>query len=293
VGGVDDLSTATESSLASLMVGREVVLRVDKSAAHPGEEVLKVKDLRAVDDRGVETLTGATFSVRAGEIVGIAGVEGNGQTELVEVLTHLRPAIGGEAHLQNRNLLHTSTRHITEAGVGYIPQDRQRFAMVLPFGVDYNSVLSSYYLKPFTSGFVIDEKAVDKYAGQLVKKFDIRTPSVRTPGGSLSGGNQQKCVVAREFSRDNKLMIAVQPTRGLDVGSIEFIHKGLVSQRDEGVAVLLVSSELDEVMSLSDRIAVIYKGKIVAIVDSTKVTREELGLLMAGAVPESGVGAAQ
>jgi len=285
VGGVDDVSKATESSLAALMVGREVVLRVEKGPAHPAEEVLVIKDLHALDDRGIETLSGTSLTVRAGEIMGVAGVEGNGQTELVEVLTHLRPAVRGEATLNGENLLHLTTRKITEAGVGYIPQDRQRFGMVLPFGVDYNMVLSSYYRAPFSNGLTIDEKAVDKYAEGLVKRFNIRTPSVTTAGGSLSGGNQQKCVVGREFSRKNKLLIAVQPTRGLDVGSIEFIHKGLIEQRDSGIAVLLVSSELDEIMSLSDRIAVMYKGQVVAVVDADKVTREELGLLMAGAVP--------
>jgi simple sugar transport system ATP-binding protein len=236
----------------------------------------------------VETLRGASFTVREGEILGIAGVEGNGQIELVEVLTQLRHANHGTATLYGLNLLHSSTRKITEAGVGYIPQDRQRYAMVLPFGVDYNMVLSTYYREPFFNGLTINEKAVDDYAEKLVKRFDIRTPSVKTTSGSLSGGNQQKCVVGREFSRDNKLLIAVQPTRGLDVGSIEFIHKGLISQRDGGVAVLLVSSELDEIMSLSDRIAVMYKGQIVAVLDAGKATREELGLLMAGAGTTAG-----
>jgi simple sugar transport system ATP-binding protein len=288
VGGVDDLSSATEASLASLMVGREVVLQVEKGPAHPGQDVLVVNNLHAHDDRGVETLRGASFTVREGEILGIAGVEGNGQIELVEVLTQLRHANHGTATLYGLNLLHSSTRKITEAGVGYIPQDRQRYAMVLPFGVDYNMVLSTYYREPFFNGLTINEKAVDDYAEKLVKRFDIRTPSVKTTSGSLSGGNQQKCVVGREFSRDNKLLIAVQPTRGLDVGSIEFIHKGLISQRDGGVAVLLVSSELDEIMSLSDRIAVMYKGQIVAVLDAGKATREELGLLMAGAGTTAG-----
>ncbi|NWJ46215.1 MAG: ABC transporter ATP-binding protein [Chloroflexi bacterium] len=288
VGSVDDLSKATEASLASLMVGREVVLQVNKGPSHPGEEVLVVHDVKALDDRGVAILQGASLSVRTGEILGVAGVEGNGQIELVEVLTHLRHATGGSATLNGMDLLHSSTRKITEAGVGYIPQDRQRFAMVLSFGVDYNMVLSSYYREPFSNGLTINEKKVDEYALELVKRFDVRTPTVQTPSGSLSGGNQQKCVVGREFSRKNKLMIAVQPTRGLDVGSIEFIHNGLVEQRDAGVAVLLVSSELDEVMSLSDRIAVMYKGRVVAIVEADKVTREELGLLMAGAGTTAG-----
>lgn len=290
VGSVEDLSTATEASLAALMVGRSVVLRVEKGPANPKEEILKVSKLSALDDRGVMSLDGASFNVRAGEVVGVAGVEGNGQTELVEVLTGLREAESGLAFLENLALVGSTTRHTTEAGVGYVPQDRQRFGLVLGYGVDDNVVLNSYYLKPFTKGWTIDHKAVDRHAAELVKKFDIRTPNVETQAGKLSGGNQQKAVVAREFSRPNKLLIAVQPTRGLDVGSIEFIHQNLIKQRDSGVAVLLVSSELDEIMSLSDRIAVMYKGKVVAVVDNTaqtdeerEVLRNELGLLMAGA----------
>jgi len=285
VGVVEDLASATEESLAALMVGRTVLLRVEKGPAHPGAEVLTLRDLKASDDRGVMTLNGASLTVRAGEVLGVAGVEGNGQIELVEVLTGLRSAQGGEALLSGHNLINQPPRQITKAGVGYVPQDRQRFGLVLGYGVDVNMVLSSYYQKPFSNGLTINKKAVDSYAARLVKKFDVRTPSVETSAGSLSGGNQQKVVVAREFSRDNKLLIAVQPTRGLDVGSIEFIHSNIITQRDAGVAVLLVSSELDEVMSLSDRIAVMYKGQVVATVDAATATREELGLLMAGAVP--------
>ena len=291
VGGVDDLNTATEESLAALMVGRSVVLRINKTPSRPAEEVLAVKGLKATDDRGVMTLAGASLSVRAGEVVGVAGVEGNGQTELVEVLTGLRSAIDGVAFLETLPLLNSTTRQVTEAGVGYVPQDRQRFGLVLPYGVDDNLVLSSYYRKPFARGWTIDHRAVDKYAAGLVQKFDIRTPNVETHAGKLSGGNQQKAVVAREFSRENKLVIAVQPTRGLDVGSIEFIHNNIIAQRDAGIAILLVSSELDEILSLSDRIAVMYKGRVVAVVENNAHTdeerenlRNELGLLMAGVV---------
>ncbi len=293
VGGVDDLSTATEESLAALMVGRSVVLRIEKGQSHPGKEVLKIENLQALDDRGIMSLNGTSLSVRAGEVVGVAGVEGNGQTELVEVLTGLRPATGGQAYLEGQTLIGQTPRECTEAGVGYVPQDRQRFGLVLPYGVDDNLVLSSYYRAPFVKGLVIDHKAVDQYAEKLVKKFDIRTPNVITQAGKLSGGNQQKAVVAREFTRENKLLIAVQPTRGLDVGSIEFIHQNLISQRDAGVAVMLVSSELDEILSLSDRIAVMYKGQVLAVVENKTHTdeereelRQELGLLMAGAVKQ-------
>ena len=286
VDEVQDLKAATESSLAAMMVGRSVLLRVDKKSATPGAEILSVQNLQSLDDRGAKTLNGATLRVRAGEIVGVAGVEGNGQIELVEVLTGLRPATAGVIFLENESLLGANPRHITETGVAYVPQDRQRFALVMPDGIDDNMVLNSYYRTPFSNGLTINRKAVDKFAGSLVKKFDVRTPSVETPVQKLSGGNQQKVVVAREFSRSNKLLIAVQPTRGLDVGSIEFIHSNIIEQRDAGVAVLLVSSELDEIISLSDRIAVMYKGQVIATVDASTTTREELGLLMAGVVPE-------
>jgi general nucleoside transport system ATP-binding protein len=293
VGGVDDLSQATEASLAALMVGRSVVLRVDKSVATPGAEVLSVRDLSAKDDRGIMTLNKANLSVRSGEIVGIAGVEGNGQTELAEVLTGLRKAESGFIFLDNKPLVGESPRHITESGVGYVPQDRQRFGLVLGYGINDNMVLSSYYRPPFSKGVMTDQKAINAQSTELVRQYDVRTPSIETPCGNLSGGNQQKVVVAREFSRDNKLLIAVQPTRGLDVGSIEFIHNSIIRQRDTGVAVLLISSELDEIMSLSDRIAVMYKGEVVAVVENTAHTdeerenlRNELGLLMAGAIKE-------
>jgi simple sugar transport system ATP-binding protein len=286
VGGVTALKEATEASLASLMVGRTVLLHVDKKPAQPGPEILSIKNLAAFDDRGVPTLNNATINVRAGEIVGVAGVEGNGQIELVEVLTGLRPATGGMIFLENESLLGSNPRHITEHGVAYVPQDRQRFALVMPDGIDDNMVLNTYYRTPFSNGLTINRKAVDKYAADLVKKFDVRTPSIETPVSKLSGGNQQKVVVAREFDRKNKLLIAVQPTRGLDVGSIEFIHSSIVAQRDAGVGVLLVSSELDEIISLSDRIAVMYKGQVIATVDAATTTRDELGCLMAGIIPD-------
>lgn len=286
VGEVEDLSHATESSLAAMMVGRSVLLRVDKKPAQPGAEILAVKNLQAIDDRGAPTLNGASLTVRAGEIVGVAGVEGNGQIELVEVLTGLRPATNGLAFLENESLIGANPRQITQSGVAYVPQDRQRFALVMPDAIDDNMILNTYYRVPFSNGLTINRKAVDKFAAGLVQKFDVRTPSLFVPVGKLSGGNQQKVVVAREFSRENKLLIAVQPTRGLDVGSIEFIHRSIVDQRDAGVAVLLVSSELDEIISLSDRIAVMYKGQVIAIVDTATTTREELGLLMAGVVPD-------
>jgi ABC-type uncharacterized transport system ATPase subunit len=365
-----------EQFLASLMVGREVLLRVAKGEAAPRDVVLSVRDLRAYDDRGALAVDGAGFEVRAGEVLGIAGVQGNGQTELVEVLTGLRRAVSGEMVIAGQPIRLGDPRRVTDAGVAHIPEDRQRYGMVKPFSVADNLVLNRYYLPPVatfptprqfpaalalylvifggvafllanlwntfyptfaenlrlaeldprsdaapfiaalalsvaaallgfglahwvgtlstrllrrmlatdqaSSGLQLDERAVTQNAERLIGEFDIRTPSAATSGGSLSGGNQQKMVVAREFSRKPRLLIASQPTRGIDVGSIEFIHQRIVQQRDNGAAVLLVSAELDEIMALSDRIAVMYKGQIIETLPAKAATREQLGLLMAG-----------
>jgi len=217
-------------------------------------------------------------------------VQGNGQTELVEAITGLRPARLGSVTIAGNEYANTTPRKITEAGSGHVPEDRQEDGLVLPYSIADNLVLNTYYLPPFAHGLTRDEGAVNANAQKLVKEYDVRTPSPFVPVANLSGGNKQKVIIARELSRPIKLLIAAQPTRGVDVGSIEFIHKTIVAQRDEGAAVLLVSAELDEVMSLSDRIAVIYHGKIVAIVPASEVTREDLGLLMAGAVPEGVTG---
>ncbi|MBC7223878.1 MAG: ATP-binding cassette domain-containing protein, partial [Anaerolineae bacterium] len=219
---------------------------------------------------------------RAGEVLGIAGVQGNGQTELVEALTGLRPVEAGQVLISGVDVTNASPRKIMEQGVAHIPEDRREHGLVDAYPVADNLVLCSYYQPPFARGILLNERAIEEYANRLVQEFDIRTPSIYTNGGSLSGGNQQKVVVAREFSRPIKLLIAAQPTRGLDVGSIEFIHQQIVRKRDEGCAVLLVSAELDEIMSLSDRIAVMYKGQILATLDAAKATREQVGLLMAG-----------
>jgi ABC-type uncharacterized transport system ATPase subunit len=275
---------ATESKLASMMVGRDVLLRVDKKDARPGKAILEVKDLKVTDDRKHLTVEGVSFDVHAGEIVGVAGVQGNGQTELVEALTGLRQPLSGKIELLGKDVTDAVPREITELGVAHIPEDRQRDGLVLSFPVSDNLVLNSYYHEPFTKGVVMQEKKIDSSAKEMIKDFDVRTPSSHTTVGSLSGGNQQKVIVARELSRPVKLVIASQPTRGLDVGSIEYIHKQLVARRDQGAAVLLVSSELDEIMQLSDRIAVMFRGKIVAILDAKKVAKREVGLLMAGVV---------
>jgi simple sugar transport system ATP-binding protein len=273
---------STEASLASMMVGREVILTVPKGSAHPGEVVLEAEHLNALDDRGARIVDGVSFQVRGGEILGIAGVQGNGQTELVEVLTGLRKAEYGKVLIGGLDVTNSSPRRITEKASAHIPENRQKFGMVGSYPVSENLVLNTYYREPFAHGVVRDYQAVADNGRNLVQVFDVRTPSVETAGGTLSGGNQQKMVVARELGRDIELLIAAQPTRGVDVGSIEFIHSQIVAQRDSGVAVLLVSAELDEIMALSDRIAVIFEGKIIDTVDAATATREQVGLLMAG-----------
>ncbi|MHB8627799.1 MAG: ABC transporter ATP-binding protein [Aggregatilineales bacterium] len=370
-------SESTESSLASMMVGRDVVLRVPKGEAHPGNTVLVVNGLSALDDRKTPALSDVNFEVRAGEVLGIAGVQGNGQSELVEALTGLRVRSAGGFSVAGRMFEHVTPRALTQRGEAHIPEDRQRYGMVSPYSVADNLVLNTYetapyatapswrqlpllgalylvafgvvfsivaylwaqvgwpavvsvlnltsktlnprqtpgpfalsalivivvtalagvlaivvagrltkriqVLQPASGGITINRVAIDDHAKRLIAEYDIRTPSGGVGAGTLSGGNQQKMVVAREFSRQPRLLIASQPTRGIDVGSIEFIHRRIVQQRDAGAAVLLVSAELDEIMALSDRIAVMYRGKIVATLPAAEATREQLGLLMAGA----------
>ena len=276
-----------EHRLAAMMVGREVILNVEKKPVEPGEEMLQVRQLHVIDQRGLEAVRGVTFSVREGEILGIAGVQGNGQTELVEALTGLRPTRHGQVFLDGHDVTGKPPRPVIETGMAHIPEDRQRHGLVLSYAIADNLILCTYYLPPFGVNGVIRNRAVDANARKLVQAFDIRTPSPYTAASKLSGGNQQKVIVARELSRSVHLLIANQPTRGLDVGSIEYIHRQIVDMRDRGVAVLLVSAELDEIMSLADRIAVIYRGQIVAVVGADQVSRAELGLLMAGAAPKS------
>lgn len=277
---------ATERTLASMMVGRNVVLIVDKDEATPGQTVLEVNNLQALDDRGQIAVDGVSLEVLAGEVLGIAGVQGNGQTELVEAINGLRPAVGGEVCIAGQVTTTAAPRTINELGVAYIPEDRKGTGLVLAYPIADNLVLSTYYRSPFARGIRIMASKIEEQAQKLVKNFDIRTPSIWTTAGSLSGGNQQKIIVAREFSRPIKLLVASQPTRGVDVGSIEFIHRSIIQQRDAGVAVLLVSAELDEVLALSDRIAVMYKGKILAVLPRAEATRDRLGLLMAGITEE-------
>jgi ABC-type uncharacterized transport system ATPase subunit len=278
---------ATRELLAEMMVGRKVILTIDKDEAHPGASVLKIENLQVMDDRQHMAVDGVNLEVCAGEILGVAGVQGNGQTELAEALTGLRRTHDGKITILGHDTTHSSPRQIVEEGVSHVPEDRQKHGLVLTFPVRDNLVLCTYYRSPFASGPEINYPVVEQKAEELVKTFDIRTPSTMTKAGSLSGGNQQKVIVARELSRTVKLLIASQPTRGLDVGSIEFIHHRIVEARDAGAAVLLISAELDEIMSLSDRIAVMYKGRILDILDAHQATREQLGLLMAGVVKEA------
>ena len=280
---------ATEASLAAMMVGREVILKVEKQPARPGAIVLGVRGLRVRDDRQLLAVKGVDLEVRAGEILGIAGVQGNGQTELVAALTGLRPSEAGTIRIDGVDVTNATPRQISELGVAHIPEDRQRDGLVASYPLTDNSVLELYYLPPFARGIVRNDQAINEHCARLVKEFDVRTPGITVPASSLSGGNQQKLIVAREFSRQLKLLIAAQPTRGIDVGSIEFIHNQIVKKRDEGVAVLLVSAELDEILSLADRIAVMYHGQIVATVRNGELSREELGLLMAGATLDRSV----
>jgi simple sugar transport system ATP-binding protein len=273
---------ATEKSLANMMVGREVLLEVEKKPAQTGEVVLNVEDLYVLDERKLAACDGISFQVCAGEVLGIAGVQGNGQTELVEALTGLRHAKSGRITLLGEDITQASPRQVTELGTAHVPEDRQLDGLVLSFPVADNLVLNTYYLPPYARGVTLQEKQIEATARERVELFDIRTPGIFVPVSNLSGGNQQKVIVAREFSRPIKLLIASQPTRGLDVGSIEYIHRRIIEKRDEGTAVLLISPELEEILSLSDRIAVIFAGKLITIMPAYEATLERLGLLMAG-----------
>ncbi len=282
VVGTTTPAETSERELASMMVGREVELAVTKAPAKLGEVVLDVQNLYVLDNRHNLAVNDVSFQVRGGEILGVAGVQGNGQTELVEALTGLRKALRGAVCIVGQDTTDASPRAIIERAVAHVPEDRQRDGLVLPFPVMENLMLCTYYQPPFAKGAIIQWDYVMQNATRLVREFDIRTPSIFTAAGSLSGGNQQKVIVARELSRPIHLLVAAQPTRGLDVGSIEYIHSQILKRRDEGVAVLLVSTELDEIMQLSDRIAVMYRGKITATVSAEEATKELIGLLMAG-----------
>ncbi len=273
----------SKEEIARMMVGREVLLRVEKTPAKPGEVLLRVEHLTADSARGLAALRDVSFDVRTGEILGIAGVEGNGQSELVEVITGLRKATGGHVWLGGHDITNKTARQVRREGVAHIPEDRRESGLVLSYTIGNNLILGRHRWAQFSlRGLLLRLKQIFSWATRLIKEFDIRAPGPITPASALSGGNQQKIVVARELSAEPKLLVASQPTRGVDIGAIEFIHRRLVAQRDTGAAILLVSAELDEIRSLSDRIAVMYEGRIVSV-ESPEVSEERLGLLMAGA----------
>ncbi len=274
--------------LASKMVGREVTFGVEKKEASPGNNILEVANIFVKDYRGVQLLNGISLEVKEGEILGIAGVDGNGQSELIDVITGLRNADGGKVLLKGNDITNHTPRYITEAGVSHIPEDRHKRGLILDFTVGENMVMETYFYPDYQTNHLLDYQKINQHAEKLIEEFDVRTPSVNTLARALSGGNQQKAIIAREVDKDPDLLIAAQPTRGLDVGAIEFIHRRLVEQRDKGKAVLLISLEVDEILSLSDRIAVIYEGQIVGIVNPKETTEQELGLMMAGAAKQEG-----
>ena len=272
-----------ENDLAAMMVGRDVNFKVEKKEMTPGELVLEVKNIHARDYRGVEILRGLNLNVRRGEIVGLAGVDGNGQTELVEILTGLRKAEEGEITLLGKDVYNKSPKKTFESGISSIPADRQKHGLILEFSNEDNLILQHFEEEPFSSKGILNRRAIREHAADLIEKFDVRPRgSEGAPAGTLSGGNQQKVIIAREVTNDKELLIAVNPTRGLDVGAIEFVHKYLVEQRNKNRAVLLVSFELDEIMSLSDRIEVIFDGQITGSVPGKNADEKELGFMMAG-----------
>lgn len=286
IGTVDIDETMTQSRLAEMMVGREVNFNAEYSKATPQELVLDIKDLVVKDSRGIKAVDGLNLDIRAGEIVGIAGIDGNGQTELIEAITGLRKEDSGEIFLNNKSIKNLKPRKVTESGVGHIPQDRHKHGLVLDYSIGHNMVLQTYYQKPYSKAGIMNYGQVMEKAKTLIEKFDVRTPSPETFARALSGGNQQKAIIAREVDRSPDLLIAAQPTRGLDVGAIEFIHEQLVLEREKGRAVLLISFELEEILQVSDRIAVLYEGRTVAFLDPKETNEIELGFLMAGGKKE-------
>jgi simple sugar transport system ATP-binding protein len=284
VGRVQTKDT-NAAELARLMVGREVLLRVEKSEPEIGQAELEVRNLSVVDAAGAKRVNDVTFEVRSGEIVGIAGVEGNGQTELIEALAGLvDPArITGEINFEGKDLNAFGARVRRELGIAHIPEDRHRRGLLLDFSLAENSILGVHYRPPvaaYVGGVFLDENAIQHRAGEIIRQFDVRPPNAALPARALSGGNQQKLIIGREYHVNPKLLLVSQPTRGVDIGAIEFIHRQLVTLRDAGCAILLVSAELEEVTSLSDRLLVIHEGRIAGEVDPKVATLEEIGLLM-------------
>lgn len=285
--GTVDVKDTTEAKMAEMMVGREVSFKVEKKEAKPGKTVLKINNLSVMNNKKVLGLKNFSIEARAGEILGIAGVEGNGQSELVEAITGMRKIHGGNIELLGENIETLSIRNRIDKGISYIPEDRHKRGLVLDYSLEENIVLKSYKNKPFSNKGILNRKAIREYAKEIIKAFDVRSgEGEKTIVRSMSGGNQQKAIIGREIEADPKLLIAVQPTRGLDVGSIEYIHKRLVEERDKGKAVLLVSLELDEVLNVSDRIAVVNAGELIGIVNASETNENKVGLMMAGVKEE-------
>lgn len=278
-----NVSDTSEKQMAELMVGREVNFKVDKADAQAKQDVLVIEGLNVLDNRKLKAVKNLSITARAGEILGIAGIDGNGQKEFLEAITGLRKIESGKVTLNNNDITHKDIRSKIEAGIGHIPEDRHKHGLVLDYSVEDNMILQTYYKKPFSKNGILNRVEIDKYSARLIEEFDVRSAQgTKTKARSMSGGNQQKAIIAREVDRSPSLLIAAQPTRGLDVGAIEYIHSRLVEERDKGKAVLLISYELDEILNVTDRIAVIYEGEIVGIVKTDETNENELGLMMAG-----------
>ena len=286
--GTVDVKDTSEAKMAEMMVGREVSFKVEKAVREPGKVILKIDNLKVNNARNVLALKDFSIELHAGEILGVAGVEGNGQTELIEALTGLRKAESGSIWLGGKDISHLSIRERIQNGMAHIPEDRQKRGLVLDYSIEENLILEKHREEPFSSHGFLDAGAIRSHADKLIEAFDVRSgEGAISKTRDMSGGNQQKAIIAREFDLDPELLIAVQPTRGLDVGSIEYIHRRLVEQRDSGKAVLLVSLELDEILDLSDRIAVVNNGELIGIVDAATTNEKEVGLMMAGVRKES------
>ncbi|VPZ82845.1 ABC transporter ATP-binding protein [Streptococcus pneumoniae] len=277
-----EIAGATNADLAEMMVGRSVSFKTEKQASKPKEVVLSIKDLVVNENRGVPAVKNLSLDVRAGEIVGIAGIDGNGQSELIQAITGLRKVESGSIELKGDSIVGLHPRQITELSVGHVPEDRHRDGLILEMMISENIALQTYYKEPHSKNGILNYSNITSYAKKLMEEFDVRAASELVPAAALSGGNQQKAIIAREIDRDPDLLIVSQPTRGLDVGAIEYIHKRLIEERDHGKAVLVVSFELDEILNVSDRIAVIHDGKIQGIVSPETTNKQELGVLMAG-----------
>lgn len=281
--GTVDVANTSEEQMAEMMVGREVSFEVEKSEAKPKDVVLEIKNLTVKDNRSLDAVKNLSLKVRAGEILCVAGIDGNGQTELIEAITGLRKIESGSIILNSQSIENESTRNRTLKGIGHIPEDRQKYGLVLDFTVEENMVLQNYFKEPFSKNGILNFDEIRKYSDRLIDEFDVRSgKGSLSDARGMSGGNQQKAIIAREVERSPELLIAAQPTRGLDVGAIEYIHKRLVQERDKGKAVLLVSLEMEEVLNLSDKIAVIYEGEIVGTVNAKETNENQLGLMMAG-----------